>query len=342
MNSKAVTIRDIASAAGVSVSTAFRALKDEELVKPATRAKVMAAKHVLENEKMQIYKKTSAEPLSFGIIMPVSTAQDIGRHPSMFVLVTSFLSELSKNNISNTMLVFDESSMRAEDLLARPMDGYMITGTSSEQERLLLPVLSHSKIPCVIVNRHAETPYISCVKIDDKAATADATRYLISLGHTRIAYLSGSKNYQHTMRRMDGYLQAMNEAHLPVLDKWVVNGDYSETSGYAMGKIIASSDVRPTAVLCASDTIAIGCLYAMEEKNISVPRECSIIGFGNIESSRLVTPKLTTITQPSVDMGSLTAKILMQMIQTPGIVSQQIILQTRLIIRESTAEVNEK
>lgn len=337
MSTKAVTIRDIAAAAGVSASTAFRALNEEHLVKHATRAKVLAAKRLLENEKALDSTKSSAASLSVGIIMPVSTAQDIGRHPSMFVTLTSFLSELSNSNISNTMLVFDETSMRAEDLLVHPVDGYLMIGTSMEQENMILPLLSHSGIPCVMVNRHAELPHISCVKIDDMAACADATRYLISLGHTRIAYLGGLKSHQHSKRRLEGYLQAMNEAHLPVKDEWMVYGDYSETSGYIMGKTIARLDVRPTAALCASDTIAIGCMHAMKEKAISIPKDFSIVGFGDIESSRVVSPALTTVAQPSVEVGTIAAKVMIQMIQMPIILSQQLVLQTRMILRDSTA-----
>lgn len=195
--------------------------------------------------------------------MPASTAQDIGRHPSMFVTVTNFLSEFSGSNISNSVLVFDENTMKPEDLLAKPMDGYIIIGTSEDQENLLLPVLARANLPCVMINRHVNVPHISCVKFDDRSASADATRHLIALGHKKIAYLGGKMNYQHTKRRLEGYLLAMNEARLPVDEAWVIHGDYNETSGYMMGKAIEELPSRPTAAVCASDTIAIGCMHAL-------------------------------------------------------------------------------
>ena len=342
MSDRTVTIREIARSAGVSPSTVFRALKKESLVKPATRAKVLAAQRLLQSEKAQDTARSNGSSITVGIIMPVSTAQDIDHHPSMFVTVTSFLSELSGSNISNSVLVFDENTMRGEDLLPHPMDGYLIIGTNEEQEKMILPVLSRAELPCVLINRHAEAPRISCVNIDDMAACANATRYLISLGHKRIAYLSGSKNFQHTKRRQNGYVSAMNEAGLGVRSEWVINGDYSETSGYTMGTALARLKNRPTAAICASDTIAIGCIHAMEEKGIAVPADFSVVGFGDIESSRIITPALTTVAQPSVDIGTIAAKVLMQMIRMPIIVRQQLMLQTRMIIRNSAAAAPEE
>ena len=332
---KPVTIREIAQAAGVSPSTAFRALSEEKLVRPATRDRVIAAQKMLENERLKKEERPKAAK-SVGIIMPVSTAHDLSTRPSMFTIMTNFLSELSANGITNTVLVFDEKSMTVNDLLLQPMDGYLVTDTSEEQENIIIPALSAASLPCVLVNRRAEAPHVSSVNIDDLTACADATAYLISLGHERIAYLGGRKNYQNTKRRLQGYQQAMESAGLPLRDEYILFGDYSETSGYAMGEALLHLPQRPTGVICASDPIAIGFMHRMKDANLSLPEECSIIGFGDIESSRIVSPALTTIAQPSGDVGAIAAKMLIQMINYPVIVNQQLMLQTSMVIREST------
>ena len=339
MSFRQATIRAVAKAAGVSPTTAFRALTDGQSVKASTREKVLAARRLLENEPPQSDAQSGGSSLSVGIIMPASTARDIGRHPSMFVIVTSFLSELSGSGIANTMLVFDENTMTGEDLLLKPMDGYLITGTSEEQENMIVPVLSRAGIPCVLVNRRSEAPHVGSVNIDDMNACSDAADYLIGLGHRRIAFLGGRKNYQNTKRRLQGFQQAMQRAGLPVPDEWILFGDYSALSGYSMGKSVAEREDRPTAILCASDTIAIGCMHALEEKGLDVPGDISVVGFGDIESSRVSTPPLTTVAQPSVEVGVAAAKVLMQMISMPVMLSQQAMLQTRMIIRGSTAAV---
>lgn len=341
---KRATVRSIAKVAGVSASTAFRALNNHTLVKPATLEKVLDAQRLLEAGESQPVSSPaglagipSAPGSTIGIVMPVATAQDIGRHPSMFVIITSFLAALSTAGVTNTMLVFDENTMRGEDLLTQPMDGYLIIGTSEEQESMILPVLSKAAVPCVLVNRRADAPHVGCVNIDDMAACANATRYLIGLGHTDIAFLGGHSNYQNTKRRMQGYRQAMEEAKLPTVSDFILCGTYSETSGYTLGKRLLSLSRRPTAALCASDPIAIGCMRALEEENLRIPEDFSIVGFGDIEASRCVSPALTTIVQPGVDVGQMAAKVLLQMMCTPMIVNQTLMLQTKMVVRESTA-----
>ena len=333
---KSITIRDIAQAAGVSPSTAFRALNDQNLVKPATRAKVIAAQQMLENE-MSIPKEKTRITKSVGIIVPVSTAHDLSGRPSMFTMIGSFLSELSSNGIGNTMLVFDEKSMSISDLLRETMDGYLVADTSEEQENVIIPALSNAALPCVLVNRRADAPFVSSVNIDDKTACADAADYLISLGHRRIAFLGGRKNYQNTKRRLLGYQQALQNAGLSFNEEYAMFGDYSETSGYTMSDALLRMSPRPTAVICASDPIAIGCMHRLKDASLSLPGDCSIIGFGDIESCRLVSPTLTTIAQPSRELGAIAAKTLIQMMNYSVLINQQLMLQTKLIIRESTA-----
>ena len=333
---KSITIREIAKAAGVSPSTAFRALTREDLVKPSNRNKVITAQKMLETQKSQQQEKPNINR-SVGLIMPVSTSQDLQTRPSMFTIMTSFLAELTANGITNTVLVFDEKTMDIQDLLRQPMDGYLVADTSEDQENILIPALSAASLPCVLVNRQANAPYVSSVNIDDMAACANATSYLISLKHQRIAFLGGRKNYQNTKRRLQGFCQAMEKANLPIREEYILFGDYSETSGYTMGEILLQLPQRPSAIICASDPIAIGCMHRMKDANLILPAECSIIGFGDIESSAIVSPSLTTIAQPSDDVGTIAAKTLIQMINYPVIVRQQLMLQTRMIIRESTA-----
>lgn len=334
--SKAITIRSLAKAAGVSPSTVFRALNQDALVAPKTLAKIQAAQRLLEAGD-DVRPASLAKPCSIGIIMPSSTAQDIGRHPSMFVIITSFISELSAYGASNSVIVFDESTMRGEDLLGQEQDGYLIIGTSEEQEGMILPALSKAAIPSVMINRRANASYVSSVIWDDIAACLNATRYLIQLGHKKIGFLGGNPNYQNTKRRLQGYANAMVENGLDILPDWIQQGAYTEVSGYSMGQALAKLPHLPTAVLCASDPIAIGCMRALEENGISVPGDISIVGFGDIEASRCITPSLTTVMQPGVEAGKLAAKVLCETISNPAILQQQLMLKTNMVLRNSTA-----
>lgn len=337
MADNTATIRQIAQAAGVSPCTAYRALNKEELVSPATRAKVLAAKRLLENKDERKPEAPVKSSASVGIIMPVSTAHDIGRHPSMFVAMSSFVAGLTAAHVSNTVLVFDENTMRAEDLVGAHMDGYMITGTSLRQEELLIPAISGAGIPCVLINRLSDLPHTGSVNIDDKAAVRKTTEHLIAQGHRRIVFLAGPRNYQHTVRRQQGFLAAMNDAGLPVGEESVLYGDYSESSGFEMAASVLKMQPRPTAAVCASDTIALGCIHRMIGNGLSVPEDFSVIGFGDVESGRTCVPPLSTVSQCSMEVGEIASQMILQMMSSPIIEKQRITLQTKLIVRGTTA-----
>jgi len=334
---KNVTIRKIAKIAGVSTTTAFRVLSGEGPVKDSTRIKVLAAQDLLENRKDGSTQPESTR--SVGIIMPAATAQDIGRHPSMFVTVTNFLSEISSRGITNSVIVFDENTTTGESLLSLGKDGFLVTGTSEEQEAIIIPALSQAHIPCVLVNRETNAPFMSCVNIDDFAATVSATEHLLSLGHRKIVFLGGTRNYQNTKRRVQGFQQAMDSHGISLNEGSIFFGEYSELSGYEMAMKMLALKERPTAAVCASDPIAIGCMRALEHSGIRVPDDFSVIGFGNIDSGRTTTPPLTTVFQCSVEVGCVAARVLMQMMDMPIIVSQKVLLQTDLVIRGSASQL---
>lgn len=335
MESKSVTMREIAKAAGVSPSTVFRVLNSSTPVSPATRAKVIAAQQILQSKKVSAPADELTQ-FSVGIILPVNSASDLGGHPSLFAIITSFVEELSVKMISNTTIIYDEKVMSPQDLLSSPKDGYLIIGTSEEQERAIVPLLSNAGLPSILINRQAKDVHTSSVNVDDTAATMDATEYLISLGHKDIAFIGGNKNYQNTKHRLLGYQLAMEKHGLPIRSEYILFGEFSERSGYQQGNAILQMRHRPTAAICASDPLAIGCMHCLIKNGLNLPEDFAIIGFGNVEASKYVTPSLSTITQPSKEMGIVAANTLVQLLQNPVICSQKVRLKTSLVIRESS------
>lgn len=338
MESKNATMRQIAKVAGVSLSTVFRVLNSDVPVSPTTRAKVIAAQQILQNKKAHTSIDGTVQ-YSVGIIMPTYSAEDLSAHPSMFTIITSFVEELSMRSIANTTIVYDENFMTPQDFLVHPKDGYLIIGTSEDQEKSIVPVLSEAGIPCVLINRHANTSHVASVYIDDMAATADATEHLISLGHRNIAFIGGNRNFQNTKRRLLGYQMALEKYGIPVRSCNILFGEYNERSGYQKGKELLSLPERPTAGIFASDPLAIGCMKYLSENGFHLPEDFALIGFGNIEACQYVTPTLSTVSQPSRETGIVAADVLVQMIEKPIICSQQVRLKTDLVVRDSSGPV---
>ncbi len=335
MESKPVTIRQIAKAAGVSPSTVFRVLNSDTPVSPTTRAKVIAAQQILQSKKNTAPVESMGR-FSIGIIMPAHSAADLGGHPSLFDIITSFVEVLSARGFSNSTIIYDEETMTPQSLLSTPMDGYLIIGTSEEQERAIVPFLTSAGLPNILLNRQSEDVYTSSVNVDDISSTADATEYLISLGHRDIAFIGGNKNFQNTRHRLLGYKLAMEKHGLPVRSEYILFGEFSEQSGYQQGKALLNLHHRPTAGICASDPLAIGCMRCLTDNGLRLPEEFATIGFGNIEASKYVTPSLSTISQPSKEMGAIAANTLIQMLENPIICFQKVRLKTSLVIRDST------
>lgn len=333
MKDRQPTIRQIAKIAGVSASTVSRALNSDVPVSPSARKKIEDAISYLQAGKAQ---NLSGNSRCVGIILASVAADNLGMHPSIYSIVTSFTDQLATCNISSRTLVYKDVSADLDRLLRTPMDGYFVIGTSEEQDAFILNALQNKQIPWLIMNRHIESNRVSYVSLDDEYATESAVNYLIRLGHRRIAFVGGNRDFQNTKRRYSGYLAALEKAGIPAREEYVFFGEYNEISGYQKGRELLALRQRPTAACFASDTIAIGCMKYLSSHGLHLPQDMAIIGFGNIDASLTSIPSLTTIDQRYSDTGSIAAKALIQLMDTPSIAYQQILVKTELVIRESS------
>lgn len=174
--------------------------------------------------------------------------------------------------------------------------------------------LYDSKIPAVIIDFSHEK--LCNVTSNNKAGIMQAVDYLVNLGHRKIANIHGSLDTYIGERRERYFIESMKSQGLEVNPKYLVNGElFTKEDGYrAMKKILAMKD-QPTAIICASDMMAIGAIQAIQEKGLNVPKDFSIIGFDGIDAGQLISPKLTTIRQDTVQMGEAAAKTILKMIK---------------------------
>lgn len=333
MKNRLPSIREIAKIAGVSPSTVSRALNYGVSVSPAAHKKVEDAIAYLQTDSS---RNAAADSHSVGIILSAVVGNDLRGHPSIFAIVSSFADRMADHNITCSTLIYKDAAADIQGLLRRPMDGYFVIGTSEAQDAVILKTLMQKQCPCLVINRNIESPHVSSVNFDDEYSSEMAVNHLIGLGHRRIAFVGGDRQFQNTQRRCSGYLSALKKSGIPVRDSYILFGDYSELSGYQMGKEILSMRQRPTAVYFASDTLAMGCMRYLSDHGLRLPRDMAIIGFGDIEASRYTNPPLTTIAQRDADGGKVAANALIQLMDTPSIAYQKILVKTELVIRESS------
>lgn len=327
----ATTIKDVARAAGVSVATVSRALNGAGNVTPETRQRV----------------QTVATELRF---MPSSAARSLITRRTHTVgallpdLYGEYFSELirgidRKARARGLHLLVSSSHGDASEAVAavRAMhgrvDGLLVMSPHLGSEALAenLP----PELPVVLISTRLPDDGHSSFAIDNHGGAYAMTRHLLGRGHRRLAYVGGPENNYEAQERLRGYRSAL-QALAPQMPELVLPGDFTEESGWRAGSEIATLAERPDAVFCGNDMMAIGCLAALAEAGLQVPRHIALAGFDDIPIARYVTPPLTTVRVRIAELGDLAMERLAAAIENPGrSAPQHRTLRAELVVRTS-------
>jgi LacI family transcriptional regulator len=170
------------------------------------------------------------------------------------------------------------------------------------------------------------------------AAGADqAMKHLLSLGHTRIAAITGPRGMKATEDRRRGYYAALATAGLVPDPQLEVEGNFEVSSGVSAAQQLLDLPEQPTAIFSFNDNMAIGAMQTARARGVRVPEDLSIVGFDDLEEAAIVTPALTTIRQPLAEMGRIAISLLMRLLDNQRLEALHVELGTRLVVRESTA-----
>jgi len=232
----------------------------------------------------------------------------------------------------------DRALMYLKVMTERQVDGmiFIDAGASSKELNNLLRDLT---IPLVLVDRIVPGVDVDYVTVTNIKGGRDATNYLLSLGHRRIACLTGPTNLPTSSDRLTGYVQALTEADIPLDDSLIYTGDFQIESGYNGAHHLLGLDPHPTAIFAANDLMAVGVMRAAADLGLSIPSNLSVVGFDDIPQAKFSVPALTTITQPAPQIGVIATDYLIKRIRNQDLPSEQQILETKLIIRHTTASV---
>lgn len=190
------------------------------------------------------------------------------------------------------------------------------------------------RIPTVIL--HGASTYFSSVDVDNIAAAFDIVSHLLTLGHTRVAIINGRLENSNGQDRLEGYRRALRAHRCRFDDTLVVNGDFSETRGYAAAKKLILAAKRPTAIFAANDHMAIGAMKALRGAGLRVPRDVALVGFDDIQAASSTNPPLTTVQQPLFQMAYEAARYLTDAItEQDSFQPRRILVQGKLVIRQS-------
>ncbi len=192
------------------------------------------------------------------------------------------------------------------------------------------------RIPVIVLNNYLEEP-INCIAIDNRKASKEVMKHLVKLGHKNIATITGDLSTQAGQWRLEGYYEALNEFGIKPPKTYITHGDFLRTPARLAANKLLKLKSRPTAVFAASDVMALELLDVARSSNIKVPEELSVVGFDDNPLNVNSPVRLTTVFQPLVEMGRLGVEHLKQISRGEAPLPIKVMLQTKLVVRSSTA-----
>jgi len=235
----------------------------------------------------------------------------------------------------------DESEAKQERyldvLLQKRVDGILLVPACSSAA--LGKWIESQTIPVILLDRRVDCAKVDTVRGDSEDGAYQLVRHLISLGHERIAVLSGPQNVSTAVDRVAGYRRALAEAGLEARAEWVQSGQFSQASGYEATERLLATSPRPSALFAVNNFLAVGALRALRNAGLRVPDEMSVVSFDDLTSELVIEPFLTVAQQPAYEMGQRAAELLLDRLSgSAPIAYRQVVLPVKVTIRGSSAQ----
>lgn len=335
-----VTLEEIAKASGFSVPTVSRALTNSSYpVSAATRQRI------IEVAQAMGYKPNmAARSLRTDLTNTIGIVVDDLLSPFVPSIVRGIQDYLKQHDYMTLSMNSDWDPDTEKDaidtLLSRRVDGLIFV----ESPHLAVnEALISSKKRFVFAHRLFGGATNNSVVPDDYYGAALAVKHLISLGHRRIAYISGPEGWHTSRQRLAGYKDTLAEHNLPWDPSLVQVGDWDGEGGYAATRNLLTLDQIPTAIFSANDAMAVGAISAVYDQGLNVPKDVAIVGYDNRDFARIIRPKLTTVSMPVYEMGLTAAELLLQLMAGDQQDVPEIKVKGQLFIRETCgAEVSQR
>lgn len=329
-----VSIEDVAKLAGVSIATVSRVLNKLPSVKEKNRVSVLDA-----IKQLKFQPSVFAQRLASGRSNVVTLV--IPRYEGMFY--SFYILELIRGIGTLCEAMKLDLLLHLTDSNSRfnfRGSGGVIFADIIGNIKQLQDVLDEN-IPCVVINNFVKEFDVNCIAIDNLSGAEEAVDYLVSLGHRRIAHISGDLISQAAERRLAGYEKSLTKNKISLRKDYIFKTDYSRGQARQVAEKLLKMPQAPTAVFVASDSMALEVMTVVRELGKQVPRDLSIVGFDDNPSGLYGPVALTTVRQPLVKMAEEGVKKLKQLMeQDKPVKTEKIFLPTELIIRESASHIS--
>lgn len=333
-----ITQKDVAQRAGVSIMTVSRVLNGSPSVRPETRERVLRAM-----EELGYHPHSGARSLarryigSLGVVAPLPENIGLESNPYFIRLLQGI--EWACIHQGYDLLISSQRRHDQEEFpyfrlyFERKVDGLIFLNAGFGDSHL--EQIERYHIPSCVVGERPESPHVDVVDTKNREGVARLVEYVVAHGHSKIGFLHSTVTTYHIVERFEGFKEALSRYGLRFREDWVFWGDFSEASGAEALDRLLSLDDRPTALICGTDSMAIGVIRRARERGVQIPGDLSLTGFDNIPEARVVHPALTTMEQPLVKMGERAAELLLERVQHVDLPARREFFETTLVEGET-------
>jgi LacI family transcriptional regulator len=328
------TIYDVAREAGVSMATVSRVVNGNPNVKPTTRKKVSEAIKRLGYRPNAVARGlASKKTTTVGVIIP-----DISSvYFSELARGIEDIATMYKYNIilCNSDQNKDKEIRLLQTLLGKQVDGIVFMGGKIDQEHI--EEFKQSNVPIVLASTVDEQQEIPSVNIDYEQAVFEVISKLIESGNQHIGFINGPVEVPINGKyKLNGYKRALEAHHLPFEESLVTEGDYTYESGKEATAQFLSQEIKPTAIFVDSDEMAIGTIHEIQDEGLKVPNDIEVVSSENTRLVQMVRPTLTSIAEPTYDIGAVAMRLLTKLMNHEKVDSITVVLPHRVDSRKST------
>lgn len=336
-NYKEVTIYDIAKKLKISPATVSRGLQDNPLISPKTKKRIFDAANKMGYRQNHFARNLRNQKTdTIGVIVPrlnsyfmsavIAGIENFANKRGYNVIISQS-SELSSREAANAKILFNNR-----------VDGLLVSLAYDTKELSHFDPFFKKNIPVIFFDRVMEHENSSNVLIDNTRAAYEATKHLIEQGCKRIVHITASSGQNVYQDRLQGYKQALADHKIKFREEDVITGSMSMEAGADAAEAILKMKKLPDGVFVANDNCAVGCMLALKQKGIKIPKDIAFVGFNNDPVSRVIDPNLTTINHSGYEMGEVAARHLINQLSgvSPIDNTNTIILRSELIVRASS------
>lgn len=340
------TIRDVAKESGVSVATVSYVINNgPRPVGALTRERVLDVMRRMNYRPNATAQRLAGRQMhTVGVLFGYIEAE-ILTNPYAATVLQGILSAARevRYNVTLFSTPWVSAEVSAVEFRDGRTDGILVIAPVMDSD--VIRGLSELGIPVVGVSSPSQVIGVPYVEVNNDKGARLAVQYLLSLGHTKIAYFGGDENHTDILMRRNAFIAAMKEAGLTVPPTHIPEGTYDWDKARPNIRRLLTLPGRPTAIFAGNDTLAILCLEAARELNLRVPEDLSIIGFDDLPTASVVSPPLSTVRQPLTEIGAQAMRLLVQSIEAeensgelPDVLntSKGVLLEPELIIRGSS------